>query len=314
MIIDKKFTNLFIKTTEMGAYGASIYKGKNDKIAADQSAVNYMRKELNKIEMKGKIVIGEGELDEAPMLFINETVGSNNGDEFDIAVDPLEGTNFTAKNLPNALSVLAVARKGNLLHAPDVYMEKIAIGANLPKNLLDLDFSVKKNIKLLAEAKNIETSKLTACVLKRPRHDAIIKNLSELGVNINFITDGDVSGVIAVGYPEKKVDIYIGVGGAPEGVLAAAALKCMGCQMQSRLSFQNKDEEIRAKKLGIKDLKQKYNIDDMIKGDVIFCATGVTDGDFVKGINDLGDSFLSETLLLHKSSKINKIIKNKIKK
>jgi len=314
MIIDKKFTNLFIKTTEMGAYGASIYKGKNDKIAADQSAVNYMRKELNKIEMKGKIVIGEGELDEAPMLFINETVGSNNGDEFDIAVDPLEGTNFTAKNLPNALSVLAVARKGNLLHAPDVYMEKIAIGANLPKNLLDLDFSVKKNIKLLAEAKNIETSKLTACVLKRPRHDAIIKNLRELGVNINFITDGDVSGVIAVGYPKKKKDKYIGVGGAPEGVLAAAALKCMGCQMQSRLSFQNKDEEIRAKKLGIKDLKQKYNIDDMIKGDVIFCATGVTDGDFVKGINDLGDSFLSETLLLHKSSKINKIIKNKIKK
>ena len=314
MIIDKKFTNLFIKTTEMGAYGASIYKGKNDKIAADQSAVNYMRKELNKIEMKGKIVIGEGELDEAPMLFINETVGTNNGDEFDIAVDPLEGTNFTAKNLPNALSVLAVARKGNLLHAPDVYMEKIAIGANLPKNLLDLDFGVKKNIKLLAEAKNIETSKLTACVLKRPRHDTIIKNLRELGVNINFINDGDVSGVIAVGYPKKKVDIYMGVGGAPEGVLAAAALKCMGCQMQSRLTFQNKNEEIRAKKLGIKDLKQKYNIDDMIKGDVIFCATGVTDGDFVKGINDLGDSFLSETLLLHNSSKINKIIKNKIKK
>ena len=314
MIIDKKFTNLFIKTTEMGAYGASIYKGKNDKIAADQSAVNYMRKELNKIEMKGKIVIGEGELDEAPMLFINESVGTNRGDEFDIAVDPLEGTNFTAKNLPNALSVLAVARKGNLLHAPDVYMEKIAIGANLPKNLLDLDFGVKKNIKLLAEAKNIETSKLTACVLKRPRHDTIIKNLRELGVNINFINDGDVSGVIAVGYPKKKVDIYMGVGGAPEGVLAAAALKCMGCQMQSRLSFQNKDEEIRAKKLGIKDLKQKYNIEDMIKGDVIFCATGVTDGDFVKGINDLGDSFLSETLLLHNSSKINKIIKNKIKK
>jgi fructose-1,6-bisphosphatase II / sedoheptulose-1,7-bisphosphatase len=314
MIIDKKFTNFFIKTTEMGAYGASIYKGKNDKIAADQSAVNYMREELNKIEMKGKVVIGEGELDEAPMLFINESVGTNNGDEFDIAVDPLEGTNFTAKNLPNALSVLAVARKGNLLHAPDVYMEKIAIGANLPKNLLDLDFSVKKNIKLLAEAKNIDPTKLTACVLKRPRHDTIVKNLRELGVNINFITDGDVSGVIAVGYPEKKVDIYIGVGGAPEGVLAAAALKCMGCQMQSRLSFQNKDEEIRAKKLGIKNLKQKYNIEDMIKGDVIFCATGVTDGDFVKGINDLGDSFLSETLLLHNSSKINKIIKNKINK
>jgi fructose-1,6-bisphosphatase II / sedoheptulose-1,7-bisphosphatase len=314
MPIDKNFADFFVKTTEMGAYGASLFKGKNDKIAADQSAVNYMRRELNKIEMKGKVVIGEGELDEAPMLYINESVGTNNGDEFDIAVDPLEGTNFTAKNLPNALSVLAVARKGNLLHAPDVYMEKIAIGANLPKDLLDLDFSVKKNIKLLAKAKNVETNKLTACVLKRSRHDNIIKDLNELGVNINFITDGDVLGVITVGYPNQNVDIYMGTGGAPEGVLAAAALKCLGCQMQSRLSFQNKDQEIRAKKLGIKDLKQKYNIEDMIKGDVIFCATGVTDGDFVKGISDLGDSFLSETLFLHNSSKINKVIKNKIKK
>ena len=286
MIIDKKFTNFFVKSTEMGAYGASLYKGKNDKIAADQAAVDYMRKELNKINMKGRVVIGEGELDEAPMLYINELLGTNNGEEFDIAVDPLEGTNFAANNLPNALSVLAVARKGNLLHAPDMYMEKIAFGSNLPKNLLDLDFDIKKNIKLLASAKNIKISDLTVCVLKRPRHNYIIESLNDMNVNILFINDGDISGVIAVGDPFKKVDLYIGSGGAPEGVLAAAALKCMGCQMQTRLSFQNEKEKIRAKKLGIKDLKKKYNIEEMIKGDVIFCASGVTDGDLVKGIVD----------------------------
>ena len=247
MIIDKKFTNLFIKTTEMGAYGASIYKGKNDKIAADQSAVNYMRKELNKIEMKGKVVIGEGELDEAPMLFINESVGTNNGDEFDIAVDPLEGTNFIAKNLPNALSVIAVARRGNLLHAPDIYMEKIAIGSGLPKNLIDLDFNVKKNVELLAKAKNTKPEKLTVCVLDRPRHHSIVKSLNAIGAKINFITDGDVSGAISVAYTKSNIDMYIGIGGGPEGVLAAAALSCMNCQMQTRLVFQNTDEKNRTK-------------------------------------------------------------------
>lgn len=314
MIIDKAFVNSFAKTTERGAYGASIFKGKNDKIAADQAAVDEMRNELNKINMKGRIVIGEGEMDEAPMLYINEEVGTKKGEEFDIAVDPLEGTNFTAKNLPNALSVLAATRRGNLLHAPDIYMEKIAIGPNLPKNIIDLDFGVKKNIELLADTKRVKSNKLTACVLKRPRHDSIIKTLTKMGVKINFITDGDVSGVIAVAYPKKNIDIYLGIGGGPEGVLAAAALKCMGCQMQTRLFFQNKNEEIRAKKLGLKDLYKKYYIEDMVKGDVIFCATGVTDGDLVKGIKDQGDTFLSETLVLHESSKINKIIKNKIRK
>ena len=190
MTIDKSLINYFVKTTERGAYGASLYRGKNDKIAADKAAVDEMRKELNKIDMKGTIVIGEGEMDEAPMLYINEKVGTNKGDEFDIAVDPLEGTNFTAKNLPNALSVLAVTERGNLLHAPDMYMEKIAIGKNLPKNIIDLDYGVKKNIELLAEAKNIKISELTACVLKRPRHESIIKTLMEMlllvrqGVNI----------------------------------------------------------------------------------------------------------------------------------
>jgi len=314
MTIDKSLIKSFVKTTERGAYGASMFIGKNDKIAADKAAVDEMRNELNKIDMKGTIVIGEGEMDNAPMLYINEKVGTNSGDEFDIAVDPLEGTNFTAKNLPNALSVLAITEKGNLLRAPDMYMEKIAIGRDFPKNIIDLDFGIEKNIKLIADVKNVKTRELTACVLKRPRHNSIIKSLKEMEVKINFISDGDVSGVISVAYPDKKIDIYIGIGGAPEGVLAAAALKCLDCQMQTRLHFLKDDEKTRAKKLGITDLNKKYDIEDMIKGDVIFCATGVTDGDFVKGIKDLGNNYYSETLTLHSNSKINTIFKNQNKK
>ena len=260
MNINKILIDSFVKVTERAAYGASIFKGKNDKISADQAAVDEMRKQLNSIKMKGKIVIGEGELDEAPMLYINEEVGTRTGEELDIAVDPLEGTNFTAKNLPNALSVLAVARRGNLFNAPDVYMEKIAIGPNLPKNLLDLDFDIKKNIQLLAEAKKVKPNKLTACLLKRPRHDSITKSLIEMGVKINFIDDGDVMGAISVADPKTNVDIYVGIGGAPEGVLASAALHCLECQMQTRLVFQNDNEKQRANKLGIKDLKKKYSI------------------------------------------------------
>tara|TARA_B100000749_G_C18412231_1_gene459638 strand:- start:143 stop:1087 length:945 start_codon:yes stop_codon:yes gene_type:complete len=314
MTIDKSLIKSFVKTTERGAYGASMFRGKNDKIAADKAAVDEMRNELNKIDMKGTIVIGEGEMDNAPMLYINEKVGTNTGDAFDIAVDPLEGTNFTAKNLPNALSVLAIAEKGNLLRAPDMYMAKIAIGRDFPKNIIDLDFGIEKNIKLLADFKKVKTRDLTACVLKRPRHDSIIKSLKEMEVKINFISDGDVSGVISVAYPDKKIDIYIGIGGAPEGVLAAAALKCLDCQMQTRLHFLKDDEKTRAKKLGIIDLNKKYNVEDMVKGDVIFCATGVTDGDFVKGIKDLGNKYYSETLTLHSNSKTNTIFKNQNKK
>ena len=314
MTIKKSFINSFVNSTERAAYGASIYKGKNDKIAADKAAVNEMRSALNKINMKGKIVIGEGEMDEAPMLYINEEVGTKSGEELDIAVDPLEGTNFTAKNLPNALSVIAVSKKGNLLNAPDIYMEKIAIGPNLPSCLIDLDFSVEKNIRLLAKAKNMNVDKLTVCVLKRPRHNHIAKTLNSLGVKIKFISDGDVSGIISLGYKKSNIDMYIGTGGAPEGVLAAAALSCMKCQMQTRLVFLNNDQKNRAREIGIEDLSKKYNIEDMVKGDVIFSATGVTDGDFVMGIKDFGNFFESETLLLHKSSKINKIIKNRNKK
>ncbi len=312
--IDSKLLNQFIRACERAAYGASKFRGKNDKIAADQAAVDEMRSELNKIKMKGKIVIGEGEMDEAPMLYIGEKVGTNSGEELEIAVDPLEGTNFTAKNLPNAISVLAVTQKGGLLSAPDTYMQKIAIGAGLPKNIIDLDNSVEKNIKLLAESKNTTPDKITACVLKRSRHNKIIESLNALNVKINFIEDGDVTGVISVVDPRSPIDIYLGIGGGPEGVLAAAALDCLGGQMQTKLVLSNQDEIDRAKKLGITDLNKKYNIEDMIKGDVIFSATGVTDGEMVKGIKDQGETFQASSFVLHKSQKLSKKITNIIKK
>jgi len=304
----------FISVCERAAYGASKFIGKNDKIAADQAAVDEMRSALNKMDINGRVVIGEGEMDEAPMLFIGEKVGKGKGEDLDIAVDPLEGTNFTAKNLPNAISVLAVTKKGGLLSAPDTYMEKIAIGKDLPKNLVDLDNSVKKNINLLAEAKNTIPEKITACVLKRPRHNKIIKSLEELKVKIKFISDGDVTGVISVVDPNSSVDIYLGIGGGPEGVLAASALNCIGGQMQTRLVLSDNEEINRAKKLGITDLKKKYNIEDMIKGDTIFCATGVTNGEMVNGIIDKGDYFEASSFVLHKSQKLSKKVTNKLKK
>ena len=273
-----------------------------------------MRIAFNKIDMKGKVVIGEGEMDEAPMLFIGEKIGTQKGEEFDIAVDPLEGTNFTAKNLPNAISVLAVTFKECLFSAPDTYMEKIAGGSNLPKNIVDLDNTVEENINLLAEAKNTRPENLTACVLKRPRHDKIIKSLNSLNVKINFIQDGDVTGVISVADPKTSIDIYLGIGGGPEGVLAAAALDCLGGQMQTRLVINDNNEKNRAKKLGINDFNKKYNISDMIKGDVIFCATGVTDGSMLKGIKTNDETFQATTFALHKSQNISKIITNTVKK
>jgi fructose-1,6-bisphosphatase II / sedoheptulose-1,7-bisphosphatase len=309
MSIDPKYLDLFIKATEKGAIGASKFIGKQDKIAADKGAVDLMRKELNKINMTGTVVIGEGEMDEAPMLYIGEKLGTLNGPEFDIAVDPLEGTKFTANNEPNAFSVLAIAKKGDLLSAPDTYMEKIAIGANLPKNLLDLDNTVEKNISILAEAKKKKVSELKACVLKRPRHDQIIKDLTKIGVKINYITDGDIAGALTVIGDKPKNDIYYSTGGGPEGVIVAAALSCYGGQIQGRLILDD-EEKIRAKKLGIKDFNRKYNIDEMIKGDVIFCATGVTSGELASGVEDLGNEFKVTTFALHKSQNIIKTVSN----
>ena len=309
MSIDSKYLNLFVKATEKAAIGASKFIGKKDKIAADKGAVDPMRKELNKIDMEGTVVIGEGEMDKAPMLYIGEKLGTLNGPKFDIAVDPLEGTNFTANNQPNAFSVLVIAKKGELLSAPDTYMEKIAIGTNLPKNLLDLDNSVEKNIKLLADAKKIKISDLNACVLKRQRHEHIIKELTRMNVHINFITDGDIAGALTVIGDQPKNDIYYSTGGGPEGVIVAAALSCYDGQIQGRLVL-DKDEKVRARKLGINNFEKKYNIDEMIRGDVIFCASGVTNGDLAKGVKDLGSKFEVTTFALQKSKKIKKTISN----
>ena len=309
MSIDPKYLNLFIKATEKAAIGASKFIGKKDKIGADKGAVDPMRKELNKINMEGTVVIGEGEMDEAPMLYIGEKLGTLNGPKFDIAVDPLEGTKFTANNQPNAFSVIAIAEQGNLLSAPDTYMEKVAVGANLPKNLLDLDNSIKKNISLLADAKKKKISEINACVLKRPRHDHIVKELTKIGVQINYITDGDIAGALTVIGDNPKNDIYYSTGGGPEGVIVAAALSCYGGQIQGRLVLDD-DEKVRAKKLGIKNFDKKYNIDEIVKGDVIFCASGVTDGDLAKGVENLGNEYKVTTFALHKSQKIIKTISN----
>ena len=309
MSLDKSYLEQFIKVTESAAYGASSHIGKGDKNAADKGAVDKMRSELNKIDMIGTVVIGEGEMDEAPMLYVGEKVGTKKGSKIDIALDPLEGTNFTANNLPGAFTVLAAAEKGNLLSAPDTYMEKIVIGSNLPKNLLDLDNPIETNISLLAEAKNKKTSELSACVLKRPRHKKIIEVLNKLKVKINFITDGDVAGALSVVGKKPKNDIYLGIGGGPEGVITAAALSCYGGQIQGRLVL-DKEEAVKAKKLGINDLNKKYVLDEMIKGDVIFSASGVTNSDLVKGILVSDNKFRVSTLVLHKSQNIKKTVVN----
>ena len=309
MSIEKKFLNLFTKVTEKAAIGASKFIGKKDKIAADKGAVDPMRRELNKINMEGTVVIGEGEMDEAPMLYIGEKLGTLNGPKFDIAVDPLEGTKFTANGESNAFSVLAISEQGGLLSAPDTYMEKIVIGTNLPENLMDLDNSIEKNMSLLAKAKKKNISDLRACVLKRPRHDHIVKELNRLNVKINYITDGDIAGALSVIGDKPNNDIYYSTGGAPEGVVVAAALSCYGGQIQGRLVLDD-EEKIRAKKLGILDFKKKYNINDMVKGDVIFCATGVTTGDLASGVKDLGNEYEVNTFALHKSQKIIKKFTN----
>jgi fructose-1,6-bisphosphatase II / sedoheptulose-1,7-bisphosphatase len=308
MILDKKFENLFLKVTSRAALSAAKFVGKKDKIAADKSAVDSMRSELNKIDMRGEIVIGEGELDEAPMLFIGEKVGTANGPLLDIAVDPLEGTNFAANNLPGALSVISVANKDNLFNAPETYMDKISANVS-ENNIIDLDFSIKKNIYNLAEYKNKNPHDLTACILDRPRHKKIINELNNLKVNLKLITDGDVSGALLVTDPKFKVDLFLGIGGGPEGVLAASALDTYQCKFQGRFLFDNEKDRSRASEMGIKDFNKKYELNEIISGDSIFCATGITNGDLVSGIKIQGNEFTSETLITHKSSGLKKIVK-----
>ena len=319
MSLDKKFEDLFLNVSTKAAISSNRFVGKKDKNLADKAAVDAMRNELNKIDMKGRVVIGEGELDEAPMLFIGETLGTMSGPELDIAVDPLEGTNFAANNLPGALSVIAIAEKGNLFKAPETYMNKIAT-SKVEKGLIDLEYSVKKNIENLAEFKNTEPSNLTACILDRPRHKNIINELLSLKVKTRFITDGDVAGALLVTKPEYGVDIFLGIGGGPEGVLAATALDAYDCHFQGKFIFDNERDIKDAKKMGIIDLNKKYEIKEIVKGDAIFCATAITDTLTMRGIitEDMS-SFNTETLVTHKSLKDNflgikkKIISNYVK-
>ena len=312
MAINTKFINQLVNVTSKAALAASYLVGKNDKIAADKAAVDSMRLSLNSLDMKGEIVIGEGELDEAPMLYIGEKLGTNNGPELDIAVDPLEGTNFAANNLPGALSVIAIAEKNNLFKAPETYMEKISTKVK-DKDVIDLDYSVKKNIYNLSEYLNKKPEDLTACIMDRPRHEKIINDLKELKVNIKLITDGDISGALLVTESKHNVDIFLGIGGGPEGVLAAAALDTFGCSFQARFLFDTDEDKTRAKKMGIRDLSKKYELNEIIKGDSIFCATGITTGDLVSGIEIKDNQFFSETLITHKSSGLKKLIKLKQK-
>ena len=310
MAIDKNFIDKFVNITSKAALASSYLVGKKDKISADKAAVDSMRSELNNLEMKGQIVIGEGELDEAPMLYIGEKLGTNNGPEFDIAVDPLEGTNFAANNLPGALSVIAVAEKNSLFNAPETYMEKISTKIT-EKNVIDLDYTVKQNISNLSDYLNKNPEELTACILDRPRHNEIIQELKRLKVNLKLITDGDVSGALLVTDEKYEVDIFLGIGGGPEGVLAASALDAFNCNFQGRFLFKTEKDKARAKKMGINDLTKKYELNEIVTGDSIFCATGITSGDLVAGIEIQGNDFYSETLVTHKSSGLKKVIKLK---
>ena len=300
---DLSFRNLTLdvaRVTEAAAMASVRLVGRGDEKAADQAAVDAMRRSLNKLQIRGRIVIGEGERDEAPMLYIGEEVGTGSGPEVDIALDPLEGTTLTAKAMSNALTVIAFAPRGGMLHAPDTYMDKIAVGPGLPKGVIDLDRSPAENVRALAAAKGCAPSDITACVLDRPRHREIIEQLRSLGARVNLITDGDVAGVIFTTDPTTGVDIYMGSGGAPEGVLACAALKCVGGQFQGRLVFRNDDERARAKRLGLPeaDFDRKYDLDDLVKGDAVFAATGVTDGAMLDGVTYRDGMVHTHTLVM----------------
>ena len=311
MALDTSLKEKMRRITSKAALAASKFKGLNDKIGADKAAVDIMRAELNDLNINGRVVIGEGELDEAPMLYIGEKLGTKDGAEIDIAVDPVEGTNFVAKNLPGGISVLAIAEKNNLFHAPETYMEKIAVGRNIEKGTVDLDFTLEKNLKNLADASNKKLSDLTVCLLSRERHSKIIDTLDNLKVNKKLITDGDVSGALYVTDSKFGVDMFIGIGGGPEGVLAASALDASNCFFQGRFIFKESDDIKRAKQMGINDLDKKYELNEIISGDSIFSATGITDGDLVKGIEITGKEYFSETLVTHKNSNTFEVISKK---
>jgi len=299
--LDRAFALEAVRVTEAAAISAARQIGRGNEKAADHAAVEAMRTAFNQLPIDGTVVIGEGERDEAPMLYIGEKVGSG-GLAVDIALDPLEGTTLTAKALPNALAVMAMAEPGTLLNAPDTYMDKIAIGPGFPEGVIDLDADPAENIINLAAAKGVPPNEITALILERPRHEAIIASVRKTGAAVRLITDGDVAGVIATTDPQTGVDIYLGQGGAPEGVLAAAALRCVGGQMQTRLVFRNDDERARAAKWGITDLKRKYALRDLASGDVIFAATGVTDGSMLAGVHIQGEFITTESIVMRSAT------------
>ena len=311
MNLDKNLIDKLVNITSSASIACHKYIGKNDEVSSDKAATDSIRKNLNKLNIDGKVVIGEGELDQAPMLYIGEKLGTGLGPSIDIAVDPLEGTNFAAKNLPGALSVMAITLKGNLFNAPETYMDKLAVGKDVPKDATDLDFSIEKNIKNIAESKNKDINKITACLLDRPRHKEIIDKLNNLKVNLKLLSDGDISGALLVTDKKYKIDIFLGVGGGPEGVLAASALDAFDCKFQGRFLFKTDSDINRAKKMGIKDLNKKYDLNEIVRGDSIFCATGITSGDLVNGVKLENGKFITETLVTHKNSTIS-IVKKEV--
>ena len=311
MKLSSELLNNLIDITSNSAIACYPYIGKNEKILADKAATDVMRHQLNKLDIKGKVVIGEGELDEAPMLYIGEILGNGSGLEIDIAVDPVEGTNFVAKNLPGSMSVLAVTEKGNLINAPETYMDKIVTGNHIPKGSLDIDFTVKKNINIYSEITKKKNSEITVCILNRPRHKKIISELKNLNVGIKFITDGDVSGALLVSDKKFNVDIFMGIGGGPEGVIAAAALNTLNCNFQGRFLFETEEDKNRAYEMGIKDLNKKYEINELVKGESIFCATGITSGDLMNGIIKENNKYITETIITHNKSEL-KLIKKEV--
>lgn len=303
-IIDRSLTLELVRVTERAAVAAAAWRGKGDEKAADAGAVEAMRTELERVHIDGRIVIGEGERDEAPMLYIGETVGAGDGPQVDIAVDPLEGTTLCAKNQPDSICVLAMAERGGLLNAPDVYMHKIAVGAGYPAGTVDLDRSATENVTALAAAKGVPLREITACVLDRPRHAALIEELRSCGVALKLISDGDIAGVIhATNTEETGIDLYIGSGGAPEGVLAAAALRCIGGQMQGRLILDSEDKRERARRMGIEDPNRIYGVDELASGDVLFAATGVTDGNLIEGVRLRRNSVVTSTVVMRSWSR-----------
>ncbi len=299
---DRNLAMELVRVSEAAALSASLQVGRGDEKMADQVAVNAMRRALNVLDIDGTVVIGEGERDEAPMLYIGEKVGTGKGPKIDIALDPLEGTTITSKGGVNALAVIAFAQAGGFLHAPDVYMDKIAVGAGLPANVVDLDAKPSENIRNLAKAKGAEVSDLQICILERPRHEELIARVRETGARIMLIGDGDVAGAIATSQADTGIDMYVGSGGAPEGVLAAAALQCIGGFMQGRLIFRNDDERARAAKAGITDLKRKYEMSDLAHGDVMFSATGVTNGTMLRGVRHFAGGAETHTIVMRSST------------